>query len=254
MLDPGAGGWESMPVENDWINDFFFPNPATPWLTPFQARTTSSAVGALRPNFDFVGPIAAGVRLPTVGVFSGAGGEGESVEADTSDRPLVPDIWENETIFSPPVIPSGPPMSDADWERVYDEFVILNPEPQIVDWGDWFADTAQGVIGGWLNPAPAQGISGTGLVGGSAGGAYMPGPTPGAPGSAVMAGGGGCCPSPATGGPRYGRYCYATGTVTPIRRKRRKALLTNGDFNDLMRIASLPNKETVKIALAAAIR
>lgn len=69
-----------------------------------------------------------------------------------------------------------------------------------------------------------------------------------------------------------GQYFAATGTgnqfvnggtVPPIvidqgqpvrcKRRRRRRLLTDGDFNDLMRIATLPNKDIVKIALAKAI-
>jgi len=53
---------------------------------------------------------------------------------------------------------------------------------------------------------------------------------------------------PATPGPidpRTGRPCPA--------RRRRRRLLTESDFNDLMRIGTLPNKETVKIALAKSI-
>jgi len=39
----------------------------------------------------------------------------------------------------------------------------------------------------------------------------------------------------------------------PCKRRRRRRLLTEGDFNDLMRIATLPNKDTVKVALAKAV-
>ncbi len=44
-----------------------------------------------------------------------------------------------------------------------------------------------------------------------------------------------------------------TGKVTTCKRRRRRRLLTEGDFNDLMRIATLPNKDTVKVALAKAV-
>ncbi len=37
------------------------------------------------------------------------------------------------------------------------------------------------------------------------------------------------------------------------KRRRRRRLLTEGDFNDLMRIGTLPNKDTVKVALAKAV-
>lgn len=56
---------------------------------------------------------------------------------------------------------------------------------------------------------------------------------------------------------------YTTRTTAPAydmegklcirRRRRRRRLLTDSDYNDLMRIGTLPNKEGVKIALAKAI-
>jgi len=45
----------------------------------------------------------------------------------------------------------------------------------------------------------------------------------------------------------------ATGKEIKRTRRRRRRIMTDGDFNDLMRIATLPNKDTVKIALAKAI-
>jgi len=45
-----------------------------------------------------------------------------------------------------------------------------------------------------------------------------------------------------------------TGALVPChRRRRRRRLLTESDFNDLMRIATLPNKQNVTVALAKAI-
>ncbi len=44
-----------------------------------------------------------------------------------------------------------------------------------------------------------------------------------------------------------------TGKVTPCRRRRRRKLLTESDFNVLLRISTLPNKENVRIALGKAI-
>ncbi len=41
--------------------------------------------------------------------------------------------------------------------------------------------------------------------------------------------------------------------VRRCKRRRRRRLLTESDFNDLMRIATLPNKDTVKVALAKAV-
>ncbi len=56
-------------------------------------------------------------------------------------------------------------------------------------------------------------------------------------------------PSPAGGRPAYD----SEGRLLCKPRRRRRRLLTESDFNDLMRIATLPNKDTVKIALAKAI-
>lgn len=59
---------------------------------------------------------------------------------------------------------------------------------------------------------------------------------------------GGFTPVPAIGpvvGARAKMPCHP--------RRRRRRLLTEGDFNDLMRIATLPNKQNVAIALAKAV-
>lgn len=44
-----------------------------------------------------------------------------------------------------------------------------------------------------------------------------------------------------------------TGQVRRKCRRRRRRLLTESDFNDLMRIATLPNKQNVAVALAKAV-
>jgi len=45
----------------------------------------------------------------------------------------------------------------------------------------------------------------------------------------------------------------ATGKEVKRTRRRRRRILTNSDYNDLMRIATLPNKQNVAVALAKAI-
>ena len=84
-----------------------------------------------------------------------------------------------------------------------------------------------------------------------AGPAAIPGPA--APGGTVQAAtcgkspcvcGVDSCGRPALIDPRTGKRCY---------KKRRPKLLSDGDFNSLMRIATLPNNQNVRIALAKAI-
>ncbi len=203
-------------------------------------------------RLGFVGAIGAGIVLPELDIESGEPilppGDTEGIdEFETPTRTTQP-VGFPETIFSPVFrTDDRPPI---DWERVYDEYVILNPEAEeVTEWTDVF-NTAIGAYSAYQNqPQAPMGFASTQ--------AQVTGPSPvvaSLPAGGVVATSGGCCPSPGNGQPRYMRYCVATGTYSVIRRKRRKDLLTNGDFNNLMRIASLPNKETVKIALAAAIR
>ncbi len=57
---------------------------------------------------------------------------------------------------------------------------------------------------------------------------------------------------PPTSGVPAGYYRSASGALCKKRRRRRR-LLTESDFNDLMRIATLPNKQNVTVALAKAV-
>lgn len=44
-----------------------------------------------------------------------------------------------------------------------------------------------------------------------------------------------------------------TGKVTPCRRRRRKPLLTQADYNMILQIAQLPNNQNTRIALAKGV-
>jgi len=61
------------------------------------------------------------------------------------------------------------------------------------------------------------------------------------------------------GPPGYGGMVNAPVQINPrtgrpvCKRRRRRRLLTESDFNDLMRIATLPNKQNVTVALAKAV-
>lgn len=257
-LEPGAGGEETFFPDYDYASDFFYPGisrPSSITVGNVLSVVDSISMGqSTQVNNFFPAVLASGVVPYQVGFPEWIDTESSSSEENPGNGAVVFEDWPqaNEAAPLPPIRnPDREPMSDADWNRVYDEYVILNPSEEMpVDWGDVFGGIVTQAATNWLAPEQPMGFvqtQGGGFGGAGATGGGTPPPTGGG-------NGGGCCPTPGSGGPKYGRFCYATGTVTPIRRKRRKALLTNGDFNDLMRIASLPNKETVKIALASAIR
>ncbi len=98
-----------------------------------------------------------------------------------------------------------------------------------IDWGK----VAGSIVGGFLDPFGA-GQATTNYLGFAAPPAGVP-PAVAAPPSTAV------------------RVDPRTGRLVKCRRRRRRRLLTDGDFNDLMRISTLPNKDIVKIALAKAV-
>jgi len=80
-------------------------------------------------------------------------------------------------------------------------------------------------------------------------GAQMP-PPGAAPGTAMVAYSGSCPPQKT----RTLTIDCATGQEVKRKRRRRRALLTQGDMGVLFQIASLPNNANVRVALAGAIR
>jgi len=98
-----------------------------------------------------------------------------------------------------------------------------------VDWGQ----VAGQIVGGLFDPFGAGAATTNYLAGFAA-------PPVGVPPAAAAVGA-----APVRIDPRTGK---------PVcKRRRRRRLLTDGDFNDLMRISTLPNKDIVKIALAKAV-
>ena len=90
-------------------------------------------------------------------------------------------------------------------------------EDMAIDWGDIFTTSIPQIIEGFVG-------------GGTPTTTYTPVPS-----------------IPAT-------YSNLTATGAPrCKRRRRRRLLTESDFNDLMRIATLPNKQNVAVALAKAV-
>jgi len=146
---------------------------------------------------------------------------------------FVPPIAVESTRYEPPpVVSSGP-----------QEGVSEDASPVAIEWGtvfqgglDLLNTWGQSTIG--INPPQQQFVSTT-PVG-------SPAVTPGAscgcnrnPCVCGMING-----RPALVDPRTGKRCY---------RRRRRVMLTEGDFNTLLRIATLPNNANVRTALAKAI-
>ncbi len=151
--------------------------------------------------------------------------------------------WSLEPILETrPGLPPDPyPGSPA--EALGDPYATSDPQ-QDDEMTDTWGHMGRELVGGWL------GVGGgverptvynpPGYLGGPSGGApATPGVTP--PGAPAAGGGGAMC------------YNSRTGKWFVHGRHRRRRLLTESDFNDLMRISTLPNKDTVKVALAKAI-
>jgi len=139
------------------------------------------------------------------------------------------------TVFEGAGIPQSSTAIPADWDWVYENYVReYSGIPPIeggsdmpaIDWGG----VVGGIIGGVWDPLG---------LGDRAANAYRTG-FAATPEEARRAARAGNDIDPITGR----RRC---------RRRRRRRLLTDGDFNDLMRIGTLPNKDIVKIALAKAV-
>jgi len=135
------------------------------------------------------------------------------------------------TIYEEPLFEPGNEWyartGETDWAKVYDEWVILNQpkEEPVFDWLESATTLGQlGTAVGWWG-------GDSGLV------AAPPVVQPGGP----------------SGMPAKVTVDTRTGKITKCKRRRRRKLLTESDFNVLLRVATLPNKENVRIVLGKAI-
>lgn len=197
------------------------------------------SVGPFFPQFAAYSQLPAIRDLPTFPPASTGDPETAGPVQVQAAEVIDPEAGQTTTVFED--APGGiyetnrEPMSDADWDRYYDEYVVLNapqaPEVPVlhgsIDWGNVVGT----IVGGAADPF-GVGRYAAGLFNAPA--AALPGvPSVAAPAAPVRI------------DPRTGR---------PVcKRRRRRRLLTDGDFNDLMRISTLPNKDIVKIALAKAV-
>jgi len=145
----------------------------------------------------------------------------------------------------------------TDWDRVYNEYVILNAPPILpeigelempIDWGEFVG----GVIGGLWDPlgiANPVGAAINQLTGGPTtvtGVTSLGQQTAGANVMPVA----GCPPV----GPKYAKICLATNVITPLRRRRRRRLLTSSDIKDLAALKAIVGGAALQGAVVQAIR
>ena len=157
---------------------------------------------------------------------------------EAAEYEVIPPTLEPQArVFEPPIEAIEPVEVSEDQPNVVTNIPIPpSDEDMAIDWGDAIGGAIAGGLGFFDN------VGNTGAVG-----------------TAPVA-----APPPAAGPPAYSGSCpprktrtltidCATGREVKRTRRRRRRLLTEGDFNDLMRIATLPNKQNVTVALAKAV-
>lgn len=185
-------------------------------------------------------------------------GSGRSPTIPSASIPTLPDapVWiggigtptasypgdlSEEPEFIPGSIYEQNRQPETDWEEVYRQYQILNENPttQIdeyeesevaIDWGGLANLGIDFLQGQYAGVPPQQNFVGAN-------------PAPGLPAPSSMP----------TATPRTVTIDTVTGKITACKRRRRRRLLTEGDFNDLMRISTLPGNQNVRIALAKSI-
>ncbi len=201
-------------------------NPALPTVAPGDVATAETC---------FRLPDGSSVCVLTNDVFAtDYGGMGYPQIPQDAPEFVPPPTPEVTGVFGPVVVPSdtSPGVSE-------------DAEDVAVDWGTIFSGAVDIWQGQQVGGAPTVYNPQTSFVGTS-----LPS-TVGTPG---MTGACGCNSNPCVCGtingrpalvdPRTGKRCY---------RRRRRVMLTEGDFNTLLRIATLPNNANVRTALAKAI-
>jgi len=186
--------------------------------------------------------------FPTVVVLPTPSEPGVPTPPSPGDEAVVvfeedPDDYRQTGI--PSSTPGGPifmPRSPSVLDRPVDyPYGSIPPIPDdvgnvAVDWGSLFGNVASSYVAARYAPSPVRGLvaaqpSQSGFIN------QYTAPAA-APAAAVMAGGNGCATCP-TGAPRYSKICNATGEVSPLRRRRRRRLLTAGDLSDIASLKAI---------------
>ncbi len=244
-----SGGYDGPPVGTGYFPPEF--------RIPVGQTVIQSPIGIPAP------PIFPTVRvIPQPAPAGDSAGEaaGDSAVPEEFDHDEVIDPWFRPvwTVYEAPEGIYQTNRAPTDWNRVYDEYVVLNPPAaevvedvpfhDSIDWGE----VAGGILGGVLDPfgvgaAARAAISGPPAVVGGIG----PGITSTIPvtAGAVMPANG--CPPY---GPKYAKICLATNVITPLRRRRRRRLLTSSDIKDLAALKAIVGGAALQGAVVQAIR
>lgn len=235
-----------------------------PSLSPFFIPSISVPMG------DIIATINAGILAQQgAGAFvvggepadeSGSGGENNGPAGVV---PFIdPDTAPYETVFETeaalPDVSFELPHKPTDWEAVYAEYVILNPEVQVPVFQEpvYLPPPPSGTVeGGAATGTNQEGVepvaTWTDIIGGAIDvwqgqqQPFMPSYGPTVPYASAV---------PQGTATTKVTYDPKTGKVTKCRTRRPRALLTNRQFNDILRISTLKNNELVRIAVAKAIR
>ncbi len=232
--------WESSPGEG-WLNIF----PRNPQWMQIRPRETRN-FGEPLPTYQQDLPGDVGTAETCFRELDGwiSCVLRDSIWADQKRSAGLPEVPQGAAEFIPPVAVVNtrhdpPPVVSSGSSTGVPE----NAEQVAIEWGtvfqggiDLLNTWGQSTIG--INPPQQQFVATTPMA--------SPAVTPG--------GSCGCNSNPCVCGtingrpalvdPRTGKRCY---------RRRRRVMLTEGDFNTLLRIATLPNNANVRTALAKAI-
>jgi len=217
----------------DFSADFFFPNVQRP-VTQVWSGPNFLPVGLDEYSSTAFAPQFAPTGVPEISPTVTWSEEGVLLAEDPADETVVPE----EMVFEP----HNEWYRDTkptDWERVYDEYVVLNPpleeEEVAIDWGTLIGGVANQYVA--TRYAPPSGLAAQPVdVSGFGNTVNMP-VQAAAPGRVVMPSG--SCSTCPTGAPRYAKICTATGEITPLRRRRRRRLLTAGDLSDIASLKAI---------------
>ncbi len=207
------------------------------------------------PLEEIYATIAAGILANQGPIVNGVGDDTSSMEQASGDIAVVP-VIDPEFETTTTVYEEAPggiydvDRAPTDWDAVYDQYVILNqPEVPVPVFQEPVpprdAPVWQGSIPGKSQEESDVALDWGEIIGGALGtmSTQFIGPQQ-APG-----------PMSYVAAPPPARVTVdtRTGKVTACKRRRRRKLLTESDFNVLLRVATLPAKENVRIVLGKAI-